>query len=105
MTPLATIFLIVNAAALLWLPRRWAPLPLLVGACYMTLGQGITIGVLNFPVIRLIMLVGFVRVIVRRERLVGGLNGLDRIMIAWGVWAVMSSAFVHPLIGQLGMAY
>ena len=55
MNALATLFLLVNAVALLALPRRWAPVPLLVGACYMTLGQGIDIGPFRFTVIRLLV--------------------------------------------------
>lgn len=105
MNGFALVFLIINGVALLTVPRRWAPLPLLMGAGYMTLGQGIVIGPLHFPIIRLIMLFGFVRVLIRRERLLGGLNGLDRIMLGFGAWAVLSSAFVHPLISQLGLAY
>jgi hypothetical protein len=48
MNALALLFLLINAALLLLLPRRWAPLPLLMGACYMTLGQGIEIGPFTF---------------------------------------------------------
>jgi hypothetical protein len=105
MTGFATFFLVVNAVALLALPRRWAPLPLLVGACYMTLGQGILVGPFHFPVIRLLMLVGFIRVLSRKERLVGRLSGLDWVMLAWAAWALLSSAFVQSFVGQLGMAY
>lgn len=105
MTPLATLFLIVNASALLMLPRRWAPLPLLVGSCFMTLGQGIEIATLNFPVIRLLFLAGFLRVLVRREWVAGGLNGMDWIMLAWAGSVMLSSAFVQSFIGQLGTIY
>jgi hypothetical protein len=105
MTTLATLFLLISALALLTVPRRWAPLPLLAGACYMTLGQGIEIGPLHFPFIRLVMLVGFVRMLVRGERLPGGLNGLDWIMLAWAAAAMLSSAFVQSFIGQAGTVY
>ena len=105
MTGLAILFLLVNAIALLALPRRWAPLPLLVGACYMTLGQGVVIGPFHFPVMRLLLLVGIIRVLVRKERLLGGLNSLDWIMLAWAAWALFSTLFVQDLIGQLGIVY
>ena len=105
MTGLAILFLLVNAIALLALPRRWAPLPLLVGACYMTLGQGVVIGPFHFPVMRLLLLVGIIRVLVRKERLLGGLNGLDWMMLAWAAWALFSTLFVQDLIGQLGIVY
>ena len=105
MTGLAILFLLVNAVALLALPRRWAPLPLLAGACYMTMGQGVVIGPFHFTLIRLLLLVGILRVLVRRERLLGGLNGLDWMMLAWAAWALFSSAFVQSFVGQLGTVY
>jgi hypothetical protein len=105
MNGIAFIFLLLNAVALLALPRRWAPLPLLACACYMTLSQSVQVGPFHFPILRLILLVGFVRVLARREGLSGSLNGLDKVMLAWGSWALISSAFVHPLVGQLGNVY
>lgn len=109
MTPAAILFLLVNALALLALPRRLAPLPLLVGACYMTLGQGVDVGPFRFTVIRLLALAGFIRVLVRSERPAGGLNGMDWLMVVWAIWALVSSAFHEEpksqLIGQLGLTY
>ena len=55
----------------------------------MTLGQGIEIGPFNFTVIRILLAVGFTRIILRGERLRGGLNGLDKLMI---IFAVCESA-------------
>ena len=43
MTLFAIVFLLLNAAAILNLPRRWAPLPLLLGACYMTAAQSLNL--------------------------------------------------------------
>lgn len=91
------------------LPRRWAPLPFLVGACYMTLGQGIEIGPFTFTVIRMLVLVGLARIVVRGERLAGGLNGLDRLMLLWSVLALVSSFFHNDpsaeLVFRLGLVY
>lgn len=109
MTVFAIVFLLINATLLLLLPRRWAPLPILIGSCYMTLGQRIELGPLTFTVIRMILLVGFVRVVVRGERLVHGLNGLDWLMLFWAGWALTSSAFHRDpsaaLVFRLGLVY
>lgn len=94
MNSLATVFLLINAAMLLLLPSRWAPLPLLVGACYMTLGSGIEIGSFHFPIIRILIAAGIVRVIMRRERVSGGMNSLDGLMLLWSGWVLLSSV-VH----------
>lgn len=105
----AIIFLIIDAALLFWLPRRWASMPLLLGACYITLGQGILAGPFHFPIIRIILLIGFTRVILRGERLAGGLNGLDRLIIFFAALALVSSIFhkdpSSAFIFRLGFAY
>jgi hypothetical protein len=105
--PLAFCF--VTAFALAVMPRRWAPLPLLIGSCYMTLGSGVEVGPFNFPIIRILVAVGIVRVILRRERLAGGANSLDGLMIAWTGWALLSGLFHHDVTGtlvhRLGLTY
>lgn len=109
MTLFTIIFLLINAAALLGLPRHLAPLPLLVGCCYMTVGQRFDIGPISFTVIRVLVAAGIARVLVRGERMAGGLNGMDKLMIVWMAWIVLSSA-LHPgndspLVFNLGQAY
>lgn len=109
MSAFGIVFLLVNAIALLSLPRRWAPLPLLVGACYMTLGQEIEVGPLHFTVIRILVAVGLLRVIMRGERIAGRTNALDLLMVLWAAWALMSSFFHEQtsaaLVYRLGLVY
>ena len=109
MTLAATIFTLVAAIALLMLPRKWAALPLLIGACYMTLGQGIEIGPFSFTVIRLLIAAGLARVMIRGERPSGGWNRLDKLMPAWSIWLIISSFFhempVDTLIFSFGRIY
>ena len=109
MNPFAISFLLINSIALLRLPRRWAPLPLLVGACYMTLDQGIELGSFHFPVVRMLLAVGLIRVIIRGERLVGRMNSLDWLMVVWAVWGLISSFFHRDvsgvLVNHLGLVY
>ena len=114
----------MTAAGLYALPRRWAPLPLLVGTCYMTIGQAIEVGPFHFhfirlliikvgpfhfPIFRLLILAGLTRVIIRGERLAGRMNGMDWLMIVWSTWALISSGFhdnpSSALVSRLGMIY
>jgi hypothetical protein len=109
MNSFSTLFVLISSAMILLVPRRWAPFPLLMGACYMTLGQGIELGPLHFTVIRILLAVGVVRVIIRGERLVGEMNSLDRLMVIWATWALMSSLFhadiSGALVNRLGLVY
>lgn len=110
MTSLGIIFLIINMGALLILPRRWAPLPILAGACYITLGQGLILGPFNFHAIRILIAVGLIRVLIRGERLPPGrMTTLDWLMIIWGAWALFSSLFHRDIFGvlvnRLGLVY
>lgn len=75
------------------LPRRWAALPLIVGACYMTRAQTIELGVASLTVVRLLIIAGAARLVLRREWIAGGLNRLDGLMILWGSWMVVSVVF------------
>jgi len=106
---ISVVFLMVASIAILALPLRFVTLPLLAGACYMTLGQGVEIAGLSFPMIRLLIAVGFIRIILRREKRTGRFNSLDKLMVAWAAWAVFSSLFhgdpSQAFVNRLGLVY
>ena len=93
MNPIALIFFLICAVALLLVPRKWASAVLLVGCTYMTLGQGIQLLSISLPIYRMMLLVGLLRVITKGEYLVGGLNTIDKIMLVWGGWVVFAGFF------------
>jgi len=109
MNALALIFLLLNGVAMLALPRRWALLPLLIGACYMTGDQSLNLGPFHFTVLRLLLMLGVIRSLARHERLPGGINGLDLTLLIWGGWLLCSSVFHQPfleaLVFRLGAVY
>lgn len=93
MNVVALIFFIVSASALLAVPRKWAPVPLLVSCCFMTMGQGVELGPFSLPVYRMMLAVGLVRVLLRAERFAGGFNTIDKLMFAWALWVLIASLF------------
>ena len=93
MNAVGFIFTLINCILIWTLPRRWAMLPILIGAAFMTRGQMLDIGPAHFPVIRIIVTVGLFRVMSRHERIVGGINRLDRILIIWAIGMVVTSLF------------
>jgi hypothetical protein len=93
MHPVGILFTLIAGVLLLTLPRRWAALPLVASALYMTLGQLVEVGPLHFPVVRIMIVIGFLRAIFRKERISGGLNALDKAMLLWGAVLVIMSVF------------
>lgn len=66
----------------------------------MTMGQGITVASVNLPVFRMLLAVGLLRVLVRREFPVGGINAIDSLVIAWGGWTFFASFFHDGSLGS-----
>jgi hypothetical protein len=105
MNALAIVLSLICAALMFRLPRRWAVLSLLLGACYLPTSQELEIGSLHFTAVRILVVAGLIRKVSQGERILGGINILDRMVILWGGWAVLSS-FFHPIespIARIGM--
>src|ERR1035437_3058156 len=101
------LFALVTSAMLFAFPRRWAPISFLCAAAYVPFSQVIEIGFLHFPVIRILITLGFVRVLLKGEHISGKLNALDWMMILWALWLVFISLFHESgvLITQLGEVF
>jgi len=87
------LFTLVASTFLLTLPRRLAAIPLLMGAAYMTRGQVLEFGPAHFDVIRILVTVGFFRVLLKGESIANKMNSIDRMLIPWALWLITSSAF------------
>ena len=93
MNPLAAIFCLVCVIALFSVPRKWAPVALLVGCCYMTMGQGLNLGGISLPIFRILLIAGVARAMIRGERLLGGWNRIDKLVLWLSAWVFFSSFF------------
>jgi hypothetical protein len=89
------------------LPRRYAMLPLLIGAAWMGTFTQVALGPLHFNGVRVLVAAGLLRAVTKGERISGGCNRLDWAMIIWGSWAVCSSVFhsSNTLVFRLGIVY
>jgi len=99
MNPFALFLTLGSGIGLLFAPRKWAAVPLLIGCCYMTMGQGLEVGPITLPVYRLLLLFGIIRVITKSEWLYLSTNAVDKLMIFWASW-VFLAGFFHE--GQPG---
>ena len=94
---------------MLMLPRRLAVLPVIATICYLTVGQKIDVGGLHFTLLRIILLAGWTRALMRHEFRGLRLNIIDRVFIIWVVSGVViyvaRQASSEALVNRLGFAY
>jgi hypothetical protein len=109
LSSLGLAFTLAMSILLLTLPRRLALLPILLTACYMTFGQQIVAGGLHFTILRVLVLVGCVRILVRGEFHRLQWLRLDTMMIAWVVAGVVTYTMLwgssDAFVNRLGLAY
>lgn len=109
MNQFAAVLAVSEAVMLLTLPKKWAALPLILGAAYSPPGAGIEIGPFNFSFIRLVIAAGFIRVVIRREWIQNGLNKIDWLIFASAAWTLFSCLFHKDLYAAfvfgLGFVY
>lgn len=69
----------------------------------MTMGQGIILGPFHLPVYRMLLAVGFLRVVFRGEWLGNSLNTIDKTMVLWGGWVLFASLFHDASLAAAGV--
>lgn len=109
LTPIALSFTLFMGVLTLLLPRHFVVIPLIVTACYMTLGERIVLLSLNFTILRIIILFGWLRIIIRRDITAFRLNVIDKTIIWWVIYGLFIRLFNAPTVSDLiensGYAY
>ena len=108
-TPLGLVFTLVMGILMYVLPRRYAPIPMIMAGCYITLGQMVYVAGLHFSVMRIMILVGWLRVITRKEFKEIKFNRIDKALLVWA----FASAIMYNIqwqtydafINRLGFLY
>jgi len=83
------------------LPRKLAILFFLLGAVLIPLQAKFVIGSLDFHSLRILVLLAWVRLLLRSERGLGKLNSIDQAMILWGI----ASITTYTLLWQTWPAF
>jgi hypothetical protein len=111
-TSLNTIGLLVLCGAgalMLVLPRRYAVLPIMIITCFMTVGQVVVIGSLHFTMMRIIVMFGWVRLMLRGEIHRLHLNSIDKAVLAWMIVAIITHSLLwqtsDEFVNRLGFGY
>jgi hypothetical protein len=105
--------MLAAGALILLLPRRQVIVPLLAASLFIPFDQVVLIGPLHWTMLRVLVLLGWVRVLagaLSRQRLLdSGLNAVDKMLILWaGISAFNIVLLWHSsaaLINQLGALY
>lgn len=98
-TPLSIGILLVAAILIFALPRRYAIVPLLAAGLLISFRQDIIAFGLHFPILRILILIGLSRCLLRREFLSGRMTSLDKVVLGW---AVCNAVAFSLLWGELG---
>jgi hypothetical protein len=105
---IALWFIILSSLLMISLPRRFAIFPILMAVCYMTIGQIIVIAGLHFSIFRILLFIGFSRIIIRGEIYAIKFNHIDKAIIWWSIITIITGALLEKsdgLINRLGLAY
>ncbi len=101
--PLGIFFLLVAIALILLLPKKHLTIPIFATACYMTLGQKITILGFNFTLIRIVALACWARLLIKGELGLSALhiNTIDKLFLWW----IFSNLTIYTLLRWTGGAF
>ncbi|MGP8153997.1 MAG: hypothetical protein ACLQBQ_07645 [Smithella sp.] len=109
LTPLGLAFLVTMGLLILVLPRRLVFLPFIMAVSYTTLGQRVMIAGLNFDIIRILLLFGWVRLLIRGELKAFDFTVIDKLIIAFVLASIITATILTPtmdtFINRMGQAY
>lgn len=99
--PLALTLALIAGFLMLILPRRAAIVPLIFAVVFIPIHERIIIASLDFFILRILVLFGWVRVLIRSEYTEMKLNRIDRLMLLWTV----SSVTVYTILWHTSGAF
>jgi len=109
MNPTGAILTLIFSLFVLLVPRRWAALGVMGAVCYLTQGQQVNVLGFHFTAIRIVLLAGTIRSMMRGDYTRIALNGIDKVLVAYVV--VMMAVYTmrigtfEALVYQFGCAY
>lgn len=98
--PLALAFALASGFLMLVLPRRAALVPLILAVVFIPIQQRIIIFTLDFFILRILVLFGWARVLIRSEFSIK-LNRIDKLMLLWA----LSSIAVYTILWHTSAAF
>jgi len=93
--PVVAVALLVAIVLMLWRPRKYAIVPLLLCTFLVPRGQELMLAGAHFYVRLILALAGFILVAKDRFRIAGGFNIVDKIFIAWASYRVFAATVTN----------
>jgi hypothetical protein len=107
--PLGLLAVAILGVCVLLLPRRWSVFPFLIMACFISSAQRIVIIGLNFDFLRIMVLFGVMRLILRKEYSNFVWKPLDKAIVLWTIssmfFYVLQQGDFSAFINRLGFAF
>src|SRR5687768_8466206 len=107
--PLGLVAVLVLGTAMLLLPRRYAIIPMIVMACFIAPAQRIVVFGADFNLLRIMVLFGFARLLVRNEFQGVVLRLTDRLVILWAVTNTVAYTMLYAspeaFVNRLGFSF
>ncbi|MBD3244251.1 MAG: hypothetical protein GF331_26905 [Chitinivibrionales bacterium] len=109
MNPLSAGVTALLALCVMVLPRPYMAVPILASACYIPLAQTIMVGPLDFGAVRILISVGWLRLLLRKEVDGFEVNRLDVAILLYALSATLTHTIlvgtVGALVNRLGLVY
>jgi hypothetical protein len=109
MSNLGASSLVLLCFLVLCLPRRLGTIPMIIGACYLTFGQSLNLFSFNFYSLRILILFGWIRIVVRKEFGILTLTAIDKIILLWVASSLVTYVLLYQtsdaLVYKLGFVY
>ncbi len=93
MTPASLTLTFLLVVSCLFLPKRYLLWSFILAACLVPMNQRTYIGSLDFTVLRILVLAGVLRIVLRGEAEAIRWNGFDKLVLAWNV----SNAIIYTI--------
>ncbi len=81
LNPLALLITIIMCVTMLLIKKEKMVIPLIIVACFITQLQRIVILGVDFPMVRIILIFGFLRILLRQEKSTFKFNNIDKIIL------------------------
>lgn len=107
--PLGLVAVLVLGGAMLFVPRRFAIWPMIVMACFIASAQRLVIAGADFNLLRLMVLFGVVRVVMRGEYAGFRWKAMDFALVAWLISGTIAYTTYYgtpqALLNRMGWMY